>query len=132
MMPASTSLPCAETHHTHFVQLTILPNPPKILCFTMLCSWPDTPKSALSHVVICTPSSTRFLLPGSIQLSIINCISVQPFLHSLQQRVPILYNGPPQNCSWTWGNWTSSLGQPESTFRTASRLVEPLLQGSQS
>jgi len=37
--------------------------------------------------------------------------SVQPFLHSSRQRVPILYNGPPflpQHCLFTPGIWTRS------------------------
>jgi len=35
--------------------------------------------------------------------------SVQPFLHNLRQKVPILYNGAPihQNCPFPWGILTS-------------------------
>jgi len=48
-------------------------------------------------------------------------------LHSSRQIVAILYNGRPcshKNCPFPWGIWThgihSSLGQPESSTRTAS------------
>jgi len=37
--------------------------------------------------------------------------SIQPFLHSWRQRVPILYNGPspfPPNYLLAWGIWTRS------------------------
>jgi len=37
--------------------------------------------------------------------------SVQSFLHSSQQSIPILYSGPPfppQNCPLPWGIWTPS------------------------
>jgi len=62
--------------------------------------------------------------------------SVQPFLYSSRRRVPILHNGPPfppQNCPFTWGIWTPSntwfLG-PNAVHNTASRSVQPFLQGS--
>jgi len=64
--------------------------------------------------------------------------SVQPFLHSSPQSVPILHNGTPLSPSklplpmgiWTPSNTYGSLGPPESKTQTASRSVQPFLQGS--
>jgi len=39
---------------------------------------------------------------------------------------------PPQNWSFAWGSGHGFLGPPESTTQTASRSVQPLLQGSRS
>jgi len=60
--------------------------------------------------------------------------SVQPFLHSSRQRIPILYNGPPRptplKIAPSYGRSgphliRGSLGLPESTTQTASRSVQP-------
>jgi len=62
--------------------------------------------------------------------------SVQSFLHSLWQKVPILYSGAPihQNCPFPWGIWSGpptvthdAFGPYESTAQTAPRLVQPSL-----
>jgi len=60
--------------------------------------------------------------------------SVQPFLHSLRQKVCILYNGTPihQNCPFPWGIWTShvtkdAFGPCQPTTQTAPRSVQPPL-----
>jgi len=64
--------------------------------------------------------------------------SVQPFLHSSLQNVPILSNGPPlppplKIASHHGGIWTrlihGSLSLLEHTTQMASRLVQPFLQG---
>ena len=60
----------------------------------------------------------------------------QPFLHSSQQTVPILYNGPlPPKLPLPMGDQDlylthCSLGPPESITHMASQLVQPFLQGS--
>jgi len=49
--------------------------------------------------------------------------SVQPFLHSSPQSIPILYNEQPispKNCSFPWGIWTPFRGPPESLTHTSS------------
>jgi len=64
--------------------------------------------------------------------------SVQPLLHSSQQTVPILHNGPlpPKNCLFPWGCGPCScivhcsLDPAESRTQTASRSVQLFLQGS--
>ena len=53
--------------------------------------------------------------------------SVQPFLHSLRQKVPILYN-----CPFPWRTWTSHVTHDafspcESTTQMAPRSVQPSL-----
>ena len=60
--------------------------------------------------------------------------SVQSFLHSLPQKVPILYNGRPYppELPLPWGTWTShvthdAFGPYESTTQTAPRSVQPSL-----
>jgi len=65
--------------------------------------------------------------------------SVQPFLHSSQQKVPILYNWLPislKHCPFPWDLDPhlahGSFGPPKSTTQTASRVVQPFLQSSQS
>ena len=66
--------------------------------------------------------------------------SVQLFLHSSQQSVHILNNGPPlspEDCPLRKGDLEphlihGSLGSPESTSWTAPQSVQPLLQGSRS
>jgi len=75
--------------HPFFTQLM---QPPEIICFTMLFNQPDTPRYT-------RPFLWRHLHPRIIrvtrnhQLSIQTASqSVQPFLHSSRQRVPILYN----------------------------------------
>ena len=62
--------------------------------------------------------------------------SVQPFLHSSQQKVPILYNGRPliQKLPLPMGDMDphlihGSLGQSESSTQTASRTVQPFFAG---
>jgi len=62
--------------------------------------------------------------------------SVEVFLHSSQQKIPIIYNGPPplplQNCPCAWGIWThrGSLDPHEFTTQMTSWSVQPFLQGS--
>ena len=64
--------------------------------------------------------------------------SVQPFLHSWRQNVPILYNGMPLSPSKLplhIGDLDPRLihgsqGQPDYTTQTANRSVKPFLQGS--
>jgi len=64
-------------------------------------------------------------------------LSVQPFLHRWLQSVPILYNGtplPPSKLPLPMGGSGhhlihGSLGPPESSTQTASRSVQPFLQG---
>jgi len=65
--------------------------------------------------------------------------SIQPFLHSLRQAVLILYNGRPstdhKKLHLPMGDLNAHLihgvlGPSESTAQTASRSVEPFLQGS--
>jgi len=63
--------------------------------------------------------------------------SVQPFLHSLRQRVAILYDVspfPPQNCLFPWGIWTPSntwfLWSIWAIPEMASRLVQLFLHSS--
>jgi len=64
--------------------------------------------------------------------------SVQPFVHSWLQSVPILYSGRPlfsSLCPFAWRDLDSHiiydyLSQPDSTTQTASRLVQRFLQGS--
>jgi len=60
--------------------------------------------------------------------------SVQPFLHSWRQKVPILYNGRlfPLKLPILMGDLDPhltlySLGQSKPTIQTASRLVQPFL-----
>jgi len=65
--------------------------------------------------------------------------SVEPFLHSTRQNVPILFNGRPfaQNCPFSWGSGPhlihNSLSHSEITIQTTWRSVQPfshmLLQG---
>jgi len=52
--------------------------------------------------------------------------SVQPFLHSSRQKVPILYNGSPilaapRNCPFAWAIWTPS----NTWFRGPTRVHNP-------
>jgi len=67
--------------------------------------------------------------------------SVQPFLHSSRQRVPVVYNiglpslpFPSENCPFAWGIWTPCntlfLGPTRFHSQTESRSVQPFLQGS--
>jgi len=63
--------------------------------------------------------------------------SVQPFLHSSPQSVPILYNGMPLllKIASSHGNKDphlihGSLGPPKFLTRTASPSIQPFLQGS--
>jgi len=58
-------------------------------------------------------------------------------LHSSQQSVPILYNGPPLKLVPYFGgsrphliDLHGSFGPPESSTQTTSRSVQPFLQGS--
>jgi len=65
------------------------------------------------------------------------CRSVQPFLHRRLESVPILYNGtplPPLKWSLSMGDLDfhlkhGFLGPPETSTQTASRSVQPFLQG---
>ena len=84
------------------------------------------------------PFNTCFVVPTPF--SIPNR-SVQPFLHSIWQRIPILYNRPPISPSklslCMLGDLHhhlihGSLGPPESTTQTASPPVQPFLHGSWS
>jgi len=76
------------------------------------------------------------LIRGSLGPSVSQMASpsVQPFLHSSRQRVPILYNGPPHPPKIALSRRLSrpqliglhgSLGPPESTTQTAYRAVQP-------
>ena len=64
--------------------------------------------------------------------------SIQPFLHSSRQIVPILYNGlllHPQNCPFPLEDMDlhlihNSLDPFKSTTRTASQFVQPFLHSS--
>jgi len=63
--------------------------------------------------------------------------SVQPFLHRWPHSVPIPYNRPPlfpQKCPFPWVMWAPSnawfLWLPSPQPKTASRSVQPFLQGS--
>ena len=109
----------------------------KILCFILLFKGPDSPKLAPSLVGIWTPSEIWFLLPTRIYNS--NGISIGlAVLHSSPQRVPILYNGPqspPLKIAHFHGRsgphlTHDSLSPPESSTQTASRSLQPFLQGS--
>jgi len=83
----------------------------------------------------CAPHLTHASLgpPKSIPQSASR--SVQPFLHSSRQKIPILYNGPPfplmplrmGKCSRVI---YASLGQTHSVSQTAFRSVEPFLHSS--
>jgi len=86
---------------------------------------------------IWTPCYIRFFGPiePATQTA---CRSVQPFLHRLPQSVPILYNGTPLPLkivhsqedvdSYLYSSWF--LRPPESPIQTASRWLQPFLQGS--
>jgi len=91
----------------------------------------------------CTQSNPR--LPGPTRLSIQTAsLSVQPSLYISQQRVLIfsLYftmgrHFSPSKLTFCMGRsgphqTHSSLGLPETTSRTASQSLQPLLQGSRS
>ena len=58
----------------------------------------------------CTPHVIHGFLDAPDSASQTASQSVQPFLHSWRQRIPILYNGmpqsPPQNCAFQWCIWT--------------------------
>jgi len=93
----------------------------------------QTPQSSPCRGCMCIPSNTWF--PGSDRLSISKCIfSRFSTAHGMRERVPMLYNVPPLFPSkfldprLVYG----CLGQPESRSRMASRLVQPLFQGSRS
>jgi len=74
-----------------FAQFTLLANP-KILCFTMLFYWPDTPKVPLAVGVSTLPCST-YIFPGSNQLNIPKCISIGSAIFAqLTAEIPVLYN----------------------------------------
>ena len=83
------------------------------------------------------PSNNSFLGPLESKSQTASR-SVQPFLHISRRRVPILYNGPPPFLLKISPSHKGSephlihgsLGPPESSTQTASRLVEPFLQGS--
>ena len=69
------------------------------------------------------------------------CRSSQPSFHRQQFMFPILHYGtaplPPQNCPFPWGNPDPHLihgdcGPPHITCQTASRSVQPFLQGTSS
>jgi len=84
-----------------------------------------------------TPPNTCFIGPLESKSQTASR-SVQPFLHSSLQRVATLYNGLPslpQNCPFPCGSGLhlmhGSLGPLESSTQMASRLVQPLFQGSQ-
>jgi len=62
--------------------------------------------------------------------------SVQPFLRTLQQRLPMLFNradNPQNNCTFSWAIWTPSniqfLGPTWVSPQMACRSVQPFLQG---
>jgi len=59
--------------------------------YTLQCTFPQ---NCLSHGMIWNPSNTSFLAPSKPTTQTASR-SVQPFLHSSPQNVPILYNGPP-------------------------------------
>jgi len=80
---------------------------------------------------MCTPPNTDSLEPLESTSKMVSG-SVQPFLHSSRQSIPILYNGPPlprQNCSFRLGIWThlihTSLDQNESTTQTTCSSIQP-------
>ena len=83
---------------------------------------------------VCTRSNLCFL--GCPQVHTSNGVSIQPFLHSSQQIVFTVYNGPSLSpsklplCMWDLDAHLmhGALGPPEPTTKTAS--IHPLLQGS--
>jgi len=87
--------PCTKTCHVTYRSLIgppVLhssPCHPKILCFTMLFNWPDTPKVPVS--VGYTPRYACSLDPLNSAFQTASQ-SVQPFWCSSWQRVIILYN----------------------------------------
>jgi len=88
---------------------------------------------------MCTPSNTCFHGPPE-PIPQMASQSVQRLLNSSRQGVPILYNGlplPPSKLPICMEDLNphlihGSLIQPESTTQTASRSVQPFLQGSWS
>jgi len=86
----------------------------------------------------CEPRQTRGSLVPPKSSTQTASRSVQPFLHSSPQSVPILYNGTPLSPSkllLPMGDLDphlihGSLGPPESTTKTAFRSVQSFLQGS--
>jgi len=85
-------------------------------------SWPTISYRSPKPYRLCAPCSTpclhnllvlRLQLASSpLSVSQIASRSVQPFWHSLWQRVPIRYNGrplSPQNCPFPWGILNSML-----------------------
>ena len=122
--------------HPFFAQLTLLPNPQNPMFYNAF-QLARHPRSVLPMMGIYTHCNTRSLdSPNSAYQTASR--SVQPFLHSSRQRVAILQNGPPifllKNAPSHGGSGPhlihGSLGQPESSTETASRSVQPLLQGS--
>jgi len=79
----------------------------------------------------CAPPFNKFLNPPQ-STSVTSSRSVQPFLHSSLQRVPILYNGPPippSKLLLCMGDLDFHLihgfvGPPKSTSKTTSWLVQ--------
>ena len=72
-----------------FAQFTLLPNPVKILCFIMLSSRPDAPKVPLPVGASTSPCNACSVPDSAFQTA---SRSVQPFVHSSRQTVPILYS----------------------------------------
>ena len=75
--------------HQFFAQLIRLSNP-KILCFSMLLSPLDIPKSAVFRGCIYTPCNTCSVDPPYSAFQTASG-SVRPFLHSSRQRVHTRY-----------------------------------------
>jgi len=81
--------PILATAEPLFVQLTLLPNP-KCLCLQCF-SIGQTPKVPLPTEAYTFPCNTCFLDPPGSAFQTTSRL-IQPFLHSSQQWVPILYN----------------------------------------
>jgi len=93
-----------------------------------------------SKLPLCMWGSGPHLIHASMDLTQMASQSVQLFLHSSRQRIPILYSGLPLftlKIAPLHGGpgpyiICGSLGPLKSVTRTASRSVQPFLQGSQS
>ena len=134
--------PCTETQSLISVYLFCTTHhftkPPKSYasqCFSMGQTPPKCPIS-LGH-------QHHHVMHGSLDpsdsASQIVSQSVQLFLHSSWNRVPVLNNGPPlfclkiaPSCGGSEPHVIRGSGPPESTSQMASRSVQLFLQGSQS
>ena len=113
-----------------FAQLTLF-STPKILCFKMLFSWPDTPHP--QHCLFTCGDLDPHLIRGSLDLSNSEfqtaSRSVQPFCTahgSVQWAAPFPFKISPSH-EWIEPHLIrrpTSLGRRESTFGTASRFSQ--------